>query len=422
MFVVWRATRRCDTGACDLQRPNAKERSALRVLLVTAWSLSKVGGVASHLETLKKGLLEQGNDVDLISLEDVVPALSRWFRAPIRCLMPLNHDTRSLAHWRLRLWLAERTVRLKAAEMRCEVIHAHDVVAGWMPSRTGWPTVVTVHGPLSRETRISMGAASSWVPFAVRREAETYRSCDRIIAVDTGQKDIIVSEYGLAPTKVEVIPNAVDVDAFRPPDRRAATDRNRDYLLVPRRFVRKNGVETAIRALARMPDYGDYGGSLLIAGDGPERMSLEGLAESLSLRDKVVFLGEVPRGRLRELVQGARAILIPSQEVGGVIEATSIAALEGMAAGKPVVASDIGGLREIIVHQRTGFLCEHTTDPGSWAALLADVLGRSDAELRELGVRAREYVVRYHNVAGWVRRISDAYATAVEARALVVRG
>jgi glycosyltransferase involved in cell wall biosynthesis len=112
-----------------------------------------------------------------------------------------------------------------------------------------------------------------------------------------------------------------------------------------RRFAPKNGVEFGVRAFLSW--VGDRDIRLVIAGDGPLREQIN--SECLAHRsgNKVIFLGEVSPKFIPPLIKESIATLVPSIPVGGVVEATSYAALESLALGVPVIASDIGGLSEI---------------------------------------------------------------------------
>lgn len=109
-------------------------------------------------------------------------------------------------------------------------------------------------------------------------------------------------------------------------------------------MVPKNGVHIAIEAMK----YVKARVQLWIAGDGEERKNLERLVSTLGLEEKVKFLGFVDSKEMVSLMNQTRGIIIPSIPVSGVIEASSISALEGMSVGKPIIASNIGGLQEII--------------------------------------------------------------------------
>ena len=122
----------------------------------------------------------------------------------------------------------------------------------------------------------------------------------------------------------------------------------------------------------------------IVIGDGPERSSLEQLAASLGVADRVTFLGARPNDEMPGLLSSADMAIFPS-----LMEATSVAALECMACEVPVAASRVGGLPEI-VDDATGALFDPAS-PADLARQVAVLLRRED--LRELGRSARSTVV-----------------------------
>lgn len=126
------------------------------------------------------------------------------------------------------------------------------------------------------------------------------------------------------------------------------------------RHARYKGLDVLVKALAETPDAHAF-----IAGDGPHRAPAEALARSLRVQDRAHFLGEVSEtGKLR-LFAASDAFVLPSTEV---TEAFGIAQLEAMAAGLPVIASDLPtGVTDVTVHGISGLLCP----PGDHVALSA---------------------------------------------------
>lgn len=155
------------------------------------------------------------------------------------------------------------------------------------------------------------------------------------------------------------------------------------------RLVPVKGTDDTVRAVARLDD-----ASLLVAGDGPERDSLERLARDCHADAR--FLGTVTGGAKRDLFAAADAFVLASRVLpSGRTEGAPTAVLEAMDAGLPVVATDVGGVASLVAHERTGLL----VPPGDVDALthaLARV--RDDALLRRrLSRAARKTAERY----GW---------------------
>ncbi|MFA5185813.1 MAG: glycosyltransferase [Patescibacteria group bacterium] len=148
-------------------------------------------------------------------------------------------------------------------------------------------------------------------------------------------------EWGEPSSKMAVVPNATDI-----PERAATRDGG--YILNAGRLSAEKGVEFLIRAAARIPTL-----NLRIAGTGPEENRLRRLAEELNARN-IVFLGFVRRAENMELWERAQALVVPSIWY----ENASIAVLEAMGQGLPVIASRIGGLPEQVADGENGMLIE----------------------------------------------------------------
>jgi glycosyltransferase involved in cell wall biosynthesis len=200
-----------------------------------------------------------------------------------------------------------------------------------------------------------------------------WRHSRGLIANSAGLAALARKAWPAAP--VQVVPNGVDIDCFRPP-----TDRRRPgtppRVLCVGRLVRQKGFELAVQAvsLARVPSL------LRIVGDGPLRARLTAQADALGSR--VEFTGWVDRADLPDHYQWADVLCLPSFEEG-----MPNVVLEGMAAGLPTIASDVYGMRELVRPDQTGFLLP----PGD-AQPVADALEHLAVEpdlVRRMGERAR---------------------------------
>ena len=160
-------------------------------------------------------------------------------------------------------------------------------------------------------------------------------------------------------------------------------------LLCPRRLVPKNGVDVAVRALASIPSHCELPvlPVLVCAGDGPGRADLGQLARELGVERNVVFLGDIAYSDMPGLYAASDAVVVPSVSSHGVVEATSISALEAMASGIPVVASAIGGLTELIQDGENGLLTPEG-DSDALAAAMAHLV-ENPGSRRRLGSAAR---------------------------------
>jgi glycosyltransferase involved in cell wall biosynthesis len=369
----------------------------VRILLQSMYYAPEVGGLESHVVTLCHELARRGHEVRVLTSRSR-PGLPR-------------RETRDGVEVR-RVWLPARTpagwiahaLASAPAHYRwardVDVLHAQDFAA--VPP--AWPARWRYAHPLVLSLHTSH--------FLVRARRPAWRPVLRRIiasadAVFAASREILDVALGLAPhPRAEVLLNAVDTETFRPgPPARPGTPARR-RVLVPRRLVPKNGVEYAIRAVPFLSPRVDA--ELWIVGDGPERARLERLADELGVRDRVRFLGARPHAEMPGVLRSAELVVIPS-----LMEASSVAALEAMACGVPVVASRAGGLPEV-VDDAVGALVP-PADPRALADAIAALLA-DPAGLRARGTEARRRVVERFSLGRLVDRHVEVYRELLEAR------
>jgi glycosyltransferase involved in cell wall biosynthesis len=203
-------------------------------------------------------------------------------------------------------------------------------------------------------------------------------------AVWRGSSGLIANSQGLAELAlrawpgitVDVIPNGVDVETYRPPERTRPASPVR--LLCVGRLARQKGIPYLLEGLARTHS----SAVLRLVGDGPERSELEHMASTLGLAGRVEFVGWVDRAQLPDHYQWADAFVLPSLEEG-----MANVILEALAAGLPIVTTDIYGNRELIDPGRNGLLVPPADSGGIARAI--DLLVATPALLRVLGNGSR---------------------------------
>jgi glycosyltransferase involved in cell wall biosynthesis len=213
--------------------------------------------------------------------------------------------------------------------------------------------------------------------FVIRHSAQTIA-----VSNDIRQKMLGVCPDGRG--KITVIPMGVETRSF-PIETNSHAYKHAcksQSLLFIGRFAEIKGADLLIRAAAGLKDV-----TLLIAGDGPARCELEKLARSLSV--EALFLGRIDAAEREALLSRCDAVVIPSRVMAnGRTEGTPVVCLEAMAAGRVVIASESGGLAEIVRHGENGLLFE----PGDCAALRERIreLSGNDSLRTRLEARARE--------------------------------
>jgi glycosyltransferase involved in cell wall biosynthesis len=235
------------------------------------------------------------------------------------------------------------------------------------------PLVVTLQGELTMDTH-QVYQRSQLLPWLLRhllRRADAVTACsaqtlleaETLLGVQTGERG-------------SVIYNGVDLAEFEAPP--LATERRR-YILTIGRHVPEKGFDLLIEAYAKL---GRDDVRLVIAGDGPERPTLERLAKTLGVADRVDLPGRTDRAQTVQLFQNCEFFVLPSRH-----EPFGIVNVEAMASGKAVLAASVGGVPEI-VHDGENGLLVRPDDPAALAEGMRVLL--DDPELSDrLGATGR---------------------------------
>jgi glycogen(starch) synthase len=328
-----------------------------------------VGGIARHCEGLAKALVHQGHEVHIFTLD--FPGSPRYEEMNgikvYRAATELGHP--NFLTWVL---LFNHFLGKKMAEVchsvDLDVMHVHD----WLAAFAGIsfkhylkkPMVLTVH---STEIGRAQGLHSpdSFTIDGIEWWA-TYEA-DKVIVCSHSMKNEVCGHFNLPWDKVDVISNAIDTSQYQTSvDRGSVRQRygvgwGEKMVLCIGRLVTQKGIEYFIRAIpkiaGRFPET-----KFIIVGEGWSRDSLEAEAQATGQSEKIRFTGFVSDKEVVNLMTSADVLVVPS-----VYEPFGIVALEGMATGVPVVASQVGGLSEVIEHDRTGvFVYPRSPDSIAW--------------------------------------------------------
>lgn len=271
------------------------------------------------------------------------------------------------SHLRQMYWVAQRIGGLIDV-LRPDLIHAHSPVLNALPAlwvrhrtdvplvyemRASWEDAAVDHGSTSEGSlryRVSRGLES----FALRRADAVTTICEGL------RQDILMR--GLAEGSVTVIPNAVDVESFQfgveadPALRQELRLDGCTVLGFAGSFYRYEGLHLVIDALAtlrqRHPEL-----RLLLVGGGPEEANLKAQVARLGLQEVVCFTGRVPHAQVQRYYELIDLLCYARLPIRLTELVTPLKPLEAMAQGRVLLASDVGGHRELIRDGRTGYLC-----------------------------------------------------------------
>lgn len=315
------------------------------------------GGVETNVHEVTKGLKAAGEDVRVFA-SDLYSEVG-WERrsswSPVVDGVPVRRFPvyrRLIPGLTLPLWTG---LMPALAEGGIDLIHAHShryghvLEAGLVTRRRGIPLVVSTHyHPADRRE-------PAWKRGMLRVQDHVfgmtaYREASALV-VETELEAARVREFSDA-TKIHVIPPGVDLIEWQsdsdPPPPPGLPAR---FLLYAGRIASNKGLPFLLRSYARVP-VAERVPLILMGRDWGERTNLEAQARSLGVGSEVRFLGHLEdRGQYRSVVRAASALVLPSEW-----EAFGLVLLEAMAADRPVVATSVGGVPEVLEGGRSGLL------------------------------------------------------------------
>ncbi len=231
---------------------------------------------------------------------------------------------------------------------RSNVILAHFGHTGLymlpVAKQLGIPIILHFHG-----TDVStILTKNRWYRQSIRNCLKDFHAC---IVVGSHQRERLRS-FGMPTQHVSLLPCGVPTELFTP-----ATTRQRKLFrfAIVARLVKQKGVDISIKAFARAFDQG-ADAELVIVGAGPERPALESLVASLSLGEKVRFLGVMSERNVVEVLYDCDALLNHSVSINGSVEGFGVAVAEASACGLPVIVSACGGLIDQVNDGETGII------------------------------------------------------------------
>jgi len=336
-----------------------------------------MGGTRLIIDTLARAARADGHEIGAVVDADAqaVPGSAHevWFYpfpARSRDLRRLRRFTRKFPLIALRLVTAVRRFAPDVVSVHC--VRRFAPYAAVVRRLTGVPQVLSL-----QEATLPAG-----MPENLRLFRALIRAADAVAACSQASAEYATRVGGAR--LVRVIPNGYDPEEFAAG---AAFTHPRPYVLGVGRLEAQKGFDLLIEAVARLPR-ADI--DVLLAGHGSARHALESLAAARGLADRVHFLGTTDRQTTVALLRGAAVVACPSR-----FEGLPLVCVEALAAGRPVVATAINGIPEVIRHEDTRVLVP-PDDPAALADALARVLDAPEAAAC-LAERGRILVTREYS-------------------------
>jgi len=311
-----------------------------------------------------------------------------------------------------------RRLQAVAEQVRPQLLHAHSPVLNAIPAlrvgrRLGVPVLYEVRA-FWEDAATDHGRTREGAPrYRLTRALETYalKRADAVTTICEGLRSDIVAR-GIDPRKITVIPNAVDVERFalgHEPDLALRRQLELDGAVVLGfigSFYAYEGLALLLEAMPKILAV-DPRVRVVLVGGGPQEGSLKQIAARLSLEDKVRFVGRVPHEEVHRYYDLIDVLVYPRLPMRLTELVTPLKPLEAMAQGRLLVASDVGGHRELIRDNETGVLFK----AGDVDALTSKVLDLLSDRRRwgELRAGARRFVETERNWTSSVGRYRVPY-------------
>jgi len=388
-------------------------------ILMLSWEFPPrlVGGLGRHVDALTRALVAAGHEVHVISRSHPDAPMTEQ-HGPLHVTRvdasPPAVPFDDLVPWVLAFNTAVLAAATRSArERQFDVVHAHD----WLVASAGvelagvfdLPLVGTIHATEFGRHQGHLPGPMNHLIHAI--EGWFVEHSDRTIVCSTYMHEQVGTLFGVPDDRTDVIPNGVEVDALAPPEadvlalRRTLADDATHLVLFAGRLEYEKGVQTVLHALERLVErVGAV--RFLVAGVGTYSDELRHLVGELGLEHRVHFTGFLEERELRLHYAAADVAVAPS-----IYEPFGLVATEAMACGTPVVASDTGGLREIVA-SGSGL-----TFPPQDAEQLADRIAEVLVDpvlARDLVTRGRERIRSLYDWSDVAARTVESYERTVD--------
>lgn len=358
----------------------------MNICLLTPTFLPKLGGVEIVVSSLAERYVRAGHRVVVVTQW---PRKGRGQPQDESLPYPVVRYPRPLTFWwSFGLRGITRALARAHRQLPFDVIHCHlayptGPVALAYGKRHRIPVVITTHGSDVRADCRYRRRASIW-----RKICRALREADAVTAISQEMKSLLKEICSPDGREIPIIPNAVDVADLNEPvefDPAWPVRKDGPFVLYLGGLTHKKGVDVLLEAVKRLAAAGELPARLVIAGDGAARDKLQ--AQAGELNGQVQFLGRVAGPLKKFLFQNCRFVVMPS-----LTEGFGLVAVEALACGKPLVASAVGGLKELMTADCDLGL---TVPPGDPEALAAAIKQMDTRVASFPGEAIRRYARRF---------------------------
>ncbi len=366
----------------------------------------ETGGMNVYVRDLSRELARRGHLVDIYtrSQDPTVPRISQALGRGARVIHipagPQEPYPKHLVYDHLPQFVEGVLEQAVQDGITYDLIHSHYWLSGWVARelRDRWkvPIVHMFHTLGKMKDRVARTPQAQEPSCRIRTEEEIVRFADRIVAATPAEETQLVELYGADPARIRVVPPGVDLERFHPiPSAQAkqhvGLDPSCRAILFVGRIEPLKGIDTLLWAISLIKERHPelicrmcvpiIGGNPYSIEDNDEMIRLQALRAGLGIEEVVTFLGAQDQDVLQYYYASAEMVVMPSD-----YESFGMVALEAMACGTPVIASDVGGLAYLVRQGHTGYRVP-ARDPGALAEKIIRLL-TDEGLRRRMGQRA----------------------------------
>lgn len=342
----------------------------MNILLVTPWRLSATGGITTVVVRLATEFAKKGHVVTVFTMEGEnrlreievvgeIPVFGMYLRSPVIQGASVRAWIAWCLFFPLTLWRLHRFLNRQRIE---GVIVQYPlpgmVYFGVLRRLSAWKLIVAYQGNDAHDLML-------WTAAERRLVQAILSAADTVVGVSETLLEKVTAAFPLLKLRGSVVmPNGAPLDMVEmaraePPPK----DLPRPYLLTVGHVVYRKGMDLVIHALALAKAQGNRM-NLVIAGDGPERSTLVGLADRCGVADQIRFVGNQSHEQVLRLMHDCELFVLASRAEG-----MPLVIAEAMACGKAVIATRVDGVPEIVQDGETGLLVEPDNSHALSAAL-----------------------------------------------------
>ena len=287
--------------------------------------------------------------------------------------------------------------------LQYDLIHSHYWLSGqvgrWAQSRWNAPHMVMFHTLGADKNTTGVGKKEPLL--RIKTERQLVEHCHRIIAATEREKAELRRYYGADPEKMSVVPCGVNMDLFRPVEKAYARkqlgfDNKEKIVLYVGRFAALKGIDRLLKTMTHLRHLQDLK-LVIIGGDGdtaPEFIEFQRLSSKLGVNDRIVFAGRLEQDELPQYYSAADLLAVPSYH-----ESFGMVALEALACGTPVVATEVGAMDSVICEGKTGCVVADSRPP-AFARAISDFVSKPLSEMESVdSIRTSVRQFNWSNVA-----------------------